>query len=138
MTGKTLKEMVGGNLRVDLSEDGFTVTNGAGTAHYDKWGYRTTVNGIPEYFPVTFAVSGWDNLPKKQAAELGDIDVKGPFFINEAMISSGIVNHSRKMNIAVNTGTSDKREMKSPDELSELVIEIIKNQQRPGGLLFRK
>lgn len=69
MTGKTLKEMVGGNLRVDLSEDGFTVTNGAGTAHYDKWGYRTTVNGIPEYFPVTFAVSGWDNLPKKQAAD---------------------------------------------------------------------
>ncbi|KAB8307598.1 fibronectin type III domain-containing protein [Rouxiella chamberiensis] len=67
MTTKTLKEMIGRNLQVDLRDDGFSVTCGAGTAQYDKWGARTTVNGVPEYFAETITVSGWDNLSSNQA-----------------------------------------------------------------------
>lgn len=40
------------SMSITVNGDGFEVTNPAGTAQYDAWGSRTTVIGIPEYFPL--------------------------------------------------------------------------------------
>ncbi len=110
MTSKTLKEMVGGNLRIDLSPDGFTVTNGAGTAHYDKWGARTTVWGTPEYFPKTITVSGWEN--------------------------AGVEPASCQVSVAVNTETVDDRVEEIKKIVREIIDERFNKERRPGGKLF--
>lgn len=41
---------------ITAHENGYEVSNQAGTAQYDAWGARTTVNGIPEYFPRSISV----------------------------------------------------------------------------------
>lgn len=41
---------------ITAHENGYEVSNPAGTAQYDAWGARTTVNGIPEYFPSSISV----------------------------------------------------------------------------------
>lgn len=41
---------------ITAHENGYEVSNPAGTAQYDAWGARTTVNGIPEYFPRSISV----------------------------------------------------------------------------------
>lgn len=40
------------------NSDGYEVSNAAGSAQYDAWGLRTTVNGIPEYFPLKISAPG--------------------------------------------------------------------------------
>lgn len=45
-------------MSITVNGDGFEVTNPAGTAQYDAWGSRATVNGVPEYFPLQLSVSG--------------------------------------------------------------------------------
>lgn len=45
-------------MSITVNGDGFEVINPAGTAQYDAWGSRTTVIGIPEYFPLQLSVSG--------------------------------------------------------------------------------
>ncbi|NCG55137.1 hypothetical protein [Serratia fonticola] len=52
---------------ITVNESGYEVSNPAGTAQYDAWGARTTVNGIPEYFPSSISVK--DNS-KRESAEL--------------------------------------------------------------------
>ncbi|RDL25102.1 hypothetical protein [Serratia fonticola] len=54
-------------LTIIVHESGFEVSNPAGTAQYDALGARTTVNGIPEYFPLSISVN--DNS-KRESAEL--------------------------------------------------------------------
>lgn len=46
------------NLGVTVTDDGYELSNPAGTARYDLHGVRTMVNGIPEYFPITLSVKG--------------------------------------------------------------------------------
>ncbi|WP_447871166.1 hypothetical protein [Serratia fonticola] len=54
-------------LTITVNDSGYEVSNPAGTAQYDAWGARTTVNGIPEYFPLSISVN--DNS-KRESAEL--------------------------------------------------------------------
>jgi len=53
----TLRDVMA-RMSITVNGDGFEVTNPAGTAQYDTWGSRMTVNGIPEYFPLQLSVSG--------------------------------------------------------------------------------
>ncbi|TBM25085.1 hypothetical protein [Hafnia alvei] len=53
----TLRDVMA-RMSITVNGDGFEVTNPAGTAQYDAWGSRTTVNGVPEYFPLQLSVSG--------------------------------------------------------------------------------
>ncbi|WIJ63868.1 hypothetical protein OI978_24190 [Serratia nevei] len=46
------------NLGVTVTNDGYELSNPAGTARYDLHGVRTMVNGIPEYFPITLSIKG--------------------------------------------------------------------------------
>lgn len=46
------------NLGITVTKDGYELSNPAGSARYDLHGVRTTVSGIPEYFPITLAVKG--------------------------------------------------------------------------------
>ena len=46
------------NLGLTVTKDGYELSNPAGSARYDLHGVRTTVSGIPEYFPITLAVKG--------------------------------------------------------------------------------
>lgn len=153
---KTLKEMVGKNLQIDLLADGFKVTNGAGFASYDAQGCRTTVNGIPEYFPETITVSGWDSVQAKPdeisvklTMDTSDFDEKfeqidelirstgafeilqGQGIINKARISDGFITYHQKNKVAVNNEDPS-------DSLIPLIRSVIKNELRPGGLLSRK
>lgn len=152
---KTLKEMVGKNLQIDLLAAGFRVTNGAGFASYDVQGCRTTVNGIPEYFPETITVSGWDSIPVKPneisvklTLDTSDFDeklerigelirsndafeiLKEQVLINKITISDEFfTSHQKK--VGVNNEDPS-------DSLTPLIRSVIKNELRPGGLLSRK
>ncbi|WP_129543848.1 hypothetical protein [Serratia sp. 1D1416] len=46
------------NLGITVTKDGYELSSPAGTARYDLHGVRTTVSGIPEYFPITLSVKG--------------------------------------------------------------------------------
>ncbi|WP_048796108.1 hypothetical protein [Serratia sp. 506_PEND] len=46
------------NLGLTVTDDGYELSNPAGTARYDFHGVRTTVSGIPEYFPIMLSVKG--------------------------------------------------------------------------------
>jgi len=46
------------NLGITVTKDGYELSNPAGSARYDLHGVRTTVSGIPEYFPITLSVKG--------------------------------------------------------------------------------
>jgi len=53
----SLKDVMA-SMRITNNSDGYEISNAAGSAQYDAWGLRTTVNGIPEYFPLQLSVSG--------------------------------------------------------------------------------
>lgn len=61
---------------VTINKDGYEVTNPAGTAQYDHHGVRTTVNGIPEYFPITLAVKDKSRLADGGLIGAADLTVK--------------------------------------------------------------
>lgn len=46
------------NLGLTVTDDGYELSNPAGTARYDFHGVRTTVSGIHEYFPIMLSVKG--------------------------------------------------------------------------------
>ena len=46
------------SMSITNNSDGYEVSNAAGSAQYDAWGLRTTVNGIPEYFPLKISAPG--------------------------------------------------------------------------------
>ncbi|WP_347254374.1 hypothetical protein [Leminorella grimontii] len=43
-------------MKVTITETGYEISSPAGSAQYDAWGSRTTVNGIPEHFPRSLTV----------------------------------------------------------------------------------
>lgn len=53
----TLRDVMA-SMSITNNSDGYEVTNAAGSAQYDAWGLRTTVNGIPEYFPLKISGPG--------------------------------------------------------------------------------
>ncbi|MFK3912027.1 DUF1983 domain-containing protein [Enterobacter cancerogenus] len=63
---------------LSITDDGFTIQNGAGRANYDKFGLRTTVDGIPEYFPMTLAI---DNRIATEVISVGEANLGGPIKI---------------------------------------------------------
>lgn len=52
------------------------------------------------------------------------------------MLNAITVTYSAGINIGVRPCASDQREMKSPDELTEQIKAILKEQLRPGGILW--
>lgn len=70
------------NLKVTLTDTGYELSNEAGTAQHDAWGVRTTVNGVPEYFPITLSVKD-----KRESKTESAFTVKnGQVFIDNANI----------------------------------------------------
>lgn len=61
---------------VTINKDGYEISNPAGTAQYDHHGVRTTVNGIPEYFPITLAVKDKSRLAAGGLIGAADLTVK--------------------------------------------------------------
>lgn len=53
----TLRDVMA-SMSITNNSDGYEVMNAAGSAQYDAWGLRTTVNGIPEYFPLKISAPG--------------------------------------------------------------------------------
>ncbi|MCK2179028.1 hypothetical protein MUN35_04815 [Hafnia paralvei] len=53
----TLRDVMA-SMSITNNSDGYEVSNAAGSAQYDAWGLRTTVNGIPEYFPLKISAPG--------------------------------------------------------------------------------
>lgn len=58
MKQKTLRDVMDSQLQVAVTDNGYEISHAAGVACYDSFGYRTTVNGIPEYFPKSISVKG--------------------------------------------------------------------------------
>lgn len=52
------------------------------------------------------------------------------------MLNAINVTYSAGINIGVRPGASDQREMKSPSELTEKIVAVLKEQLRPGGILW--
>ncbi|QBX68702.1 hypothetical protein [Serratia quinivorans] len=72
MKQKSLRDVMDSQLQVTIAEDGYELSNSAGIARYDKWGYRTTVSGTPEYFPVSISVKGSAQQAKAHMGEFID------------------------------------------------------------------
>ncbi|WP_367376591.1 hypothetical protein [Hafnia alvei] len=59
-------------MKVTVMDNGYQITNPAGTAQYDAWGSRMNVNGIPEYFPLSLSVAGVADKQTKGTITQGD------------------------------------------------------------------
>lgn len=63
----TLRDVNSKGWRITITDTGYEISNEAGTAQYDVWGGRTTVNGVPEYFPCIISVN--DDTGRKYAGD---------------------------------------------------------------------
>jgi hypothetical protein len=61
--------------RLVILGDGFCIANSAGSANYDKFGQRTTVSGIPEYFPLSLII---DNKTSGTLVSVGEAYLSSP------------------------------------------------------------
>ncbi|MGQ7806776.1 hypothetical protein ACUN3I_14270 [Hafnia alvei] len=59
-------------MKITVMDNGYQITNPAGTAQYDAWGSRATVNGIPEYFPLSLSIAGVASEQTKGTIAQGD------------------------------------------------------------------
>lgn len=57
----SLKDVMA-TLKVTIKADGYELSSPAGSANYDAWGSRTTVNGVPEYFPLMLQADNHQNI----------------------------------------------------------------------------
>lgn len=87
------------NMSITITETGYEMTTSAGTAQYDAWGGRLTVNGIPEYFPRMLSVKQLKQETEKVVMTLA-VEVK-PVIDESALAeiaelvkkaSSGVIN----------------------------------------------
>ena len=97
------------SMSITVNGDGFEVTNPAGTAQYDAWGSRTTVNGIPEYFPLQLSGSGL--VSSKTTAPHG-----GCYTMNMGVAKT---KPSQTLSIKVEVDTSELEE--KLDEINNLI-----------------
>lgn len=99
---------------VTINKDGYEVTNLAGTAQYDHHGVRTTVNGIPEYFPITLAVKDKSRLAAGGLIGAADLTVKPKPAEYVAAMKIGI-------DVDTNTLTALENQLMRTAELSERI-----------------
>lgn len=92
MKQKSLRDVMDSQLQVTIAEDGYELSSPAGIARYDKWGYRTTVSGIPEYFPASISVKG--SAPQPKAHMGGFIDTRAMSGHVRKSVSDIVVNVS--------------------------------------------
>lgn len=127
-----LKDAMQG-LRVILTDDGYEIRSAAGSACYDAWGVRTTVNGIPEYFPVTISV---DNQRSKPEGGNGVFSIKdGEIVIKNAHLKTSMVYN---MGVSVNTDTKEKEYARLAELVSSAISDRIRKELLPGGLLYSR
>ncbi|ERK09579.1 hypothetical protein L580_0994 [Serratia fonticola AU-P3(3)] len=92
-------------LTITINESGYEVSNQAGTAQYDACGARTTVNGIPEYFPLSISVK--DNS-KRESAELPSGTFAGTVKALPGKITGDVKSVKRYVaSMSVNVDTTD-------------------------------
>lgn len=129
----TLKDAMHG-LQVTLKDGGYELRSIAGSACYDAWGVRTTVNGIPEYFPLSISV---DDQRSKPEDENGVFSIKaGQVFIKD---TAGITRVKVcGMNLGVNTDSEAKKEARLVEMVSPAVSDRIRKELQPGGLLHNR
>ncbi|KGT86265.1 hypothetical protein NG99_26245 [Erwinia typographi] len=120
------------HLQLTVRDDGYEMHSPAGSACYDAWGVRTTVNGIPEYFPVTLNLRDERDKPEKDKEEL-KVEPWQPL-IRDGVISDGAITTST-LQVKLELDTSDFDEQAS-EFLEKKVLGIIKKELKPGGLLW--
>lgn len=99
---------------VTINKDGYEISNPAGTAQYDHHGVRTTVNGIPEYFPITLAVKDKSRLAAGGLIGAADLTVKPKPAEYVAAMKIGI-------DVDINTLTALENQLTRIAELSERI-----------------
>lgn len=99
---------------VTINKDGYEISNPAGTAQYDHHGVRTTVNGIPEYFPITLAVKDKSRLAAGGLIGAADLTVKPKPAEYVAAMKIGI-------DVDTNTLTALENQLMRIAELSERI-----------------
>lgn len=108
-------------MSISITEDGFEINSPAGTALYDHHGSRTTVIGIPEYFPLQLSGSGL--VSSKTAVPHG-----GSYTMNMGVAKT---KPSQTLSIKVEVDTSELE--KKLDEINNLIknstaFELIEGQ----------
>lgn len=108
MTQLQLKDVMQ-RFTITAHENGYEVSNQAGTAQYDAWGARTTVNGIPEYFPRSISVK---DGTKPDAVRTDGEQASGGFPDSTKVQAKQFKVYKAEMNISVNVdkGNLDKLE----------------------------
>lgn len=143
------------NLKITIHDEGYELHSPAGSACYDAWGVRTTVNGIPEYFPAALNLSDERSRPEKDKGafrvEAGHVFIKDAFITNsiestevkdssaDAILKAASDNSKiiDTLRVKLELDTSDFDEQVS-EFLEKTVLGIIKKELKPGGLLSRK
>lgn len=104
----SLKDVMA-RMSIFLTDDGFEINTPAGTALYDHHGSRTTVIGIPEYFPLQLSGSGL--VSSKTTAPHG-----GSYTMNMGVAKT---KPSQTLSIKVEFDTSELE--KKLDEINNLI-----------------
>ena len=120
------------HLQLTARDDGYELQNSAGSACYDAYGIRTTVNGIPEFFPLTLSLRDERSKPDEGVKPF-NFD-SGAVFINDAFIGNAIYSSV----VGVNTENEEEKNLKLKSLISEVVTEQLMKAMRPGGLLWRR
>lgn len=127
-----LKDAMQG-LQVILTDDGYELRSAAGSACYDVWGVRTTVNGIPEYFPVSISV---DNQRSKPENENGVFSIKaGQIIIKNANFKTSMV---YSVDVSVNADSKEKEAASLAEMVRSVISDQIRKELLPGGKLYSR
>lgn len=142
------------SMSITVNGDGFKVTNPAGTAQYDAWGYRMNVNGIPEYFPQFLSVAGQiveqtkDTVAETKSSQTLSIKVELDASELEKKLAEidGLIQNSKafelingKIIIKPVTISRDKftvNNIKNATANQDAVREAIEIECRPGGVIY--
>lgn len=71
---------------ISINDDGFSIQNAAGRADYDKFGLRTTVIGVPEYFPMALGI---DHRIATEVISVGEVTLGEPIKIGIELDTTG-------------------------------------------------
>ncbi|CAI2469777.1 hypothetical protein [Serratia liquefaciens] len=104
------------NLGITVTKDGYELSNPAGTARYDLHGVRTTVSGIPEYFPITLSVKGG------YVPVVGDQDnIDSLLGLNQPKTAESVGNMTLGINVDTSALTALENQLTRIAELSERI-----------------
>lgn len=99
--------------RLIILGDGFCIENSAGSANYDKFGKRTTVRGIPEYFPLSLII---DNNTAATPVSVGETHLSSPCHCSKGEQSAN--NITIKLQLDVTPALEQLESLKSAIESS--------------------